>query len=106
MTEPLGLPGLAPIFILVWFVTYLGIWIELRWLSDQAPVRPTLYATSKFLGMGCVLTIFGIATKAYYLGLFSQNLGLLTIVMAGLGVGFIGALSPTVQCKTVSRSPQ
>ena len=56
--------------------------------------------------MGCVLSIFGIATKAYYLGLFSQNLGFLTIVMAGLGAGFMGALGPTVQCNRVSRSSQ
>jgi hypothetical protein len=95
MTSLLDMSGMVPTLMIVWvcaLIIPLGEAAIAKY-HDRWPTRPVLFAASKFVCFGCMLTIFGIAQKANFLGLISHGLYIFTVLMAALAVGCAGAAS-------------
>jgi hypothetical protein len=88
MTSPLDLPDLVPTLVVVWACALVIPLAELAKAKyrGMSAARPILLAGSRYVCFGSMLTIFGIAQKANFLGLISFSLYIFTILMASVAV--------------------
>jgi hypothetical protein len=86
--SPLDVSGLAETLVIVWVVALVLAVGELTVVKRQnrLPVHPVLFFASRYLRVGCMFTIFGIAARANDRGLITYGLFLFTLLMAALAV--------------------
>jgi len=88
MCSPVDFPGLIPTLIIVWAAAALATFAEIGIAAYRArlPARPILFGLFRFLGFGSMLTVFGIAQHASFLGAMSQTVYVFTIFVAAVAV--------------------
>jgi len=102
MTSPLDFASFAPILMIVWFLALfvpLGELIAFKY-GRRLPARPMLYVASRYLCIASLFTIFGIAQRAYFLGLISLSFEIFTgfvAVLAVVSATFAGRLATQVR---------
>jgi hypothetical protein len=87
MTQ-LGFSGLAETLVIVWVMALVLAVGELTVVKRQnrLPVHPVLFFASRYVRVGCMFTIFGIAARANDHGLITYGLFIFTVLMAALAV--------------------
>ena len=95
MSALLNLTDMVPTLVIVWVCALIIPFgeVAIAKYRHRLPARLILFVASRYVCFGSMLTIFGIAQKANFLGLISHGLYIFTILMTALAVGFAGVAS-------------